>query len=118
MGASGALGACVGSSCTTGYYKVEAHCTNDANTCERAICECNVAFVKAFVAVKDNYNEQYHTLYGNFDSTDQANCPSSSSSANNQCCNNADKSSNFKWYNADKQQCCNDGSVEELGQFC
>ena len=112
--------------------KAEPYCTNDADTCERATCECDVAFAKAQLAVKNTYNEQYHHSFGNFDPTDQANCPfgpslssgsssspgSGSSSADKKCCNNADKSTNFKLYNANKQQCCSDGSLKELGQFC
>ena len=113
-------------------YSTSNGCKNDANTCERAICECDVAFAKAQLAVKNTYNEQYHHSFGNFDPTDQANCPfgpslssgsssgpgSGSSSADKKCCNNADKSTNFKLYNANKQQCCSDGSLKELGQFC
>ena len=99
--------------------KFESFCTfHDADTCERAICECDKAFFNALFAVKESYNQQYHTFYGNFDSTDQANCPSSFSSSNKNCCNNADKSTSFKFYNANKQQCCNDGSLQELGQLC
>ena len=100
------------------------YCEDDANTCERAICECDVAFAEAHLAVKNVYDEQYRHVFGHFDPTDQANCPfgssssPGSSSSDKQCCNNADKSTSFKLYNANDQKCCSDGSLKELGQFC
>ena len=106
--------------------KAKPYCTNDANTCERAICECDVAFAEALSAVTNVYNQQYSHVYGNFDAT--GNClsgfgPAGSGSAgpgsaDKQCCNNADKSTSFKLYNAKNQMCCPDGSLKELGQFC
>ena len=94
---------------------LEAKCRDQANTCKRALCECDVAFAKAHAELSNLYNYQYS---GDFDQTDPNSCPTSSGSADMQCCNNADKSTLFKLYNADKMQCCADGSLQEMGQFC
>ena len=106
--------------------KAEVYCTNDADTCERATCECDVAFAKALLAVKHVYDEKYHHYYGNFDATE--NCLSGSGpagpgsagpgSADKKCCNNADKSTSFKLYNSNNQKCCSDGSIKHFGEFC
>ena len=106
----------------------EINCTNDANTCARAICECDLAFAKAHAQVASNYKVQYSFWFGSFDSTDPDNCLSDPNNyivptmmpipADWQCCTNSDTTKSFHLYNANTQKCCTDGSLEEFGYLC
>ena len=129
--ASEQYGASRGDGCLSDYVRYSygtsngmAYCTNDANTCERAVCECNLEFAEYHARAKDIFNENYHSptegTYGNFDPTDPLHCVSvpGSNAADMQCCNNADVSRSFKWFNANKYQCCPNGFIEEHGQLC
>ena len=105
----------------------EKYCTNDANTCGRAICECDLAFAKAHAQVASAVQIQYSFWFGSFDWTDQDNCSTNNYvepftmmpiPADWQCCTNSDTTKSFFLYNANTQKCCTDGSLEEFGHFC
>ena len=101
----------------------ELNCMDIANTCERSLCECDLAFAKAHGANAHAYTNQHNNFLG-FDPNDQTNCPSGSSSTSTSdqsdlhCCNSSEKTKAFQLYNTYKQQCCTDGSLEQLGRFC
>ena len=43
-----------------GYRQGEVSCRDPANSCERALCECDAQFAKAHNAVKDVFTTEYH----------------------------------------------------------
>ena len=40
-------------------------CKDDAGSCERNLCECDLQFAKNHVAKKDVFNKDYHLFWGN-----------------------------------------------------
>jgi len=104
-----------------GYKNGDVVCKDKADTCGRALCECDAMFAKEHLAVRGVWDQQYHGFWGpngGFDHEDPDNCPSGAGSADMQCCNNSDISAPFLWYNADKYQCCPNGKTIEIGDFC
>ena len=102
------------------YFKF---CKDDANTCHRALCECDLAFAKNSAPVVSVWDEDYHAFWskrpGGWDENDyDNNCVNNPGSADMQCCTNSDKTTPYLWYNENNKQCCSDGSVKEDGASC
>jgi hypothetical protein len=84
-------------------------CKDDAGSCERNLCECDLQFAKNHVAKKDVFNKDYHLFWGNgWEPKD--NCPRGGSGVYDpQCCGSPDGP--YVLYNAASKSCC-DGLVK------
>lgn len=82
-------------------------CKNDPGTCDRALCECDLAFAKDHVGVTQVFNTDYHlfwsTLPNGWDPKD--NCPRGGSGPYDpQCCGAPDSA--YVLFNAASKKCC------------
>merc|ERR1719499_251170 len=46
-----------------GYRQGEVACRDPANSCDRALCECDAQFAKAHNAAKDVFTNEYHMFW-------------------------------------------------------
>jgi len=105
---------------TYGEQNGEKFCKNDAGTCERDLCMCDLAFAKAHVGAKDVFVKDYHlfwtTIPGGWEPKDD--CIRGGGSADMQCCQAQADDTAFILYNADNKVCCQDGSIGNIGDQC
>jgi len=66
--------------------KGEIQCTNDPNTCERALCECDNKYTSEIPAVRDVFDQKYHLFWGDWDQTNPDNCVRSPGISEPECC--------------------------------
>jgi hypothetical protein len=112
-----------GEQCIGEFYKYDystnnnnSVCNDDADTCNRALCECDRRFAIDHAAATDVWTADYHRFYSNPEFDSDAQCiPNGGGNPDPQCCNNGDYSSPFIFYNANRKQCCSDGSVASIG---
>jgi hypothetical protein len=50
-------------------------CKNEANSCERDLCECDFAFAKAHVQAIGSFSEDYHLFWTETGWYPEDNCP-------------------------------------------
>ena len=50
-----------------GYRQGEVACRDPANSCDRALCECDAQFAKAHNAAKDVFTNEYHMFWSTTD---------------------------------------------------
>lgn len=104
-------------------YKFEAlgmqvQCKNKAGTCERSLCECDNLLARTHVLAADAWDSKYHTFWGGWDFNSQCIHPKSTSGrqiVDRQCCNNDKRTSHFSLYATDRQECCSNGEVRNIG---
>jgi len=99
-----------------GEAEGEKYCKSRNNGCERALCECDLAFAKNHVKSADVFNPNYHMFYTTtgFDyETDCPRAPDSGAIHIPKCCGVADGP--FKMYNSAKYECC-EGQVQKTCQ--
>jgi len=91
-------------------------CTDEQNTCKRALCECDAKFANQHARHADSFDPTKHAFESDWDP--ESSCPASSGGGSNdpQCCSNSDKTSPFILYNALHKECCYDGQVRPIGQ--
>merc|ERR1719209_2084968 len=46
-------------------------CKDNANSCERALCECDKRFALDHMAVKDQYSDQFHSFFSSHHGMDE-----------------------------------------------
>lgn len=78
--------------------------------CRRKICECDKMLAKQYLQVKDQYDENLHKFYGDFDA--EATCIRKSG-GQPQCCGISTSYSVI--YNAINAECCPSGEVVPIG---
>jgi len=104
-----------------GISNNEVRCKNKANSCDRALCECDAMLARKHVGVKDVFTEDHHYWWApnGWDPKNDHDslCPRGGG-GDPQCCTNQDKTSPFIIYNADNKKCCEDGRAVGLGDFC
>ena len=99
-------------------------CRNNANTCERAVCECDAQFAREHLAATDVFSDEYHMFWSTNDggemwdpANDATQCvPSGTKPVKPECCNSSNNDQAFVIYNALVKDCCADGSVAPTGQ--
>lgn len=109
-----------------GYKNGNPVCKDDADTCGRALCECDAKFAREHVAKKDVFDNKYHMFWSTNNggemwdpATNPQNCPRGGGGAYDpQCCTNDAKTSPFLLYNAESKHCCADGSVKSQNETC
>lgn len=95
-------------------------CQDDANTCERALCECDAQFARDHAKAEEVFDLKYHSFYasengGSWVARDE--CPQSGGAPHDpQCCTNSDSTKPFQIYNAHQKECCANGSISPKGQ--
>jgi len=98
-------------------------CRDDANTCERALCECDAQFARDHAKAEEVFDFRYHSYYasengGSWIARDE--CPKSGGvrtlTQNPQCCTNSANTKPFQIYNANLKDCCANGSISPIGQ--
>jgi len=103
-----------------GPNKGEVKCNNNPKKdelqgCKRKLCECDAMFAKLHVASKDVFDNKYHMFWGQDGWDANEACPRSGNAlVTPKCCGNPSKPS--KLYNAEKKQCCKDGSIVAKGE--
>jgi len=85
----------------------EKFCRNAEDTCDRALCECDLQFAKNHVGAKDVFNEDYHmfwsTLPGGWEPKD--NClPSGNGPYIPKCCGSPGNP--YVLFNSATKKCC------------
>ncbi|CBY41895.1 unnamed protein product [Oikopleura dioica] len=89
-------------------------CGDEAGTCARAICECDLRFAKNHAEKKESYNEEIHSFYSPSNFDDRVYCPANRGKSNRvadrQCCGGNTKP--FLLYDANVKSCC-DGVVQD-----
>lgn len=88
-------------------------CKNQPDTCERALCECDLQFAKHHVETKDSYSDEYHMFWSTsgWDPEDPSMCyPQGTPPYIPKCC--GVPGSPFVLFNAANKKCCN-GEVKK-----
>jgi len=109
-----------------GYTNGEPVCKNRANTCERALCECDAKFAREHVAQTGVFDEKYHMFWSTNNggamwdpANDNSACPRGGSGPHQpECCAPADGTGPAVLYNAATKACCNDGRVVTDASQC
>jgi len=96
----------------------EKFCKNDAGTCDRDLCECDLAFAKAHVGAKSAFVADYHLFWTTTGWEPKEDCLRGSGSADMKCCQAQADDTAFILYNADNKVCCRDGTIGNLGDQC
>ena len=88
-------------------------CTDDVNSCERDLCECDRAFSIDHADKSQFYDQSYHRFFGGFDAnTCGENRPQGGAGVSDpQCCKAESGSGHYVLYNAAKKACCSDGRI-------
>lgn len=97
----------------------EAVCTNEANTCERAICECDAKFAREHAGKTGVFDVKYHQFYSTTNggamwdpANDDAACKHGGGGVHDpQCCTSDDGTGPALLYNAAIKACCSDGRI-------
>jgi len=95
-------------------------CKNKAGTCERALCECDNLLARSHTIAAEQWDIQYHTFYGGWTYTEEA-CNHRPKSATQTktlqkgCCNNAKKTTHYSLFSTNRQECCSNGEVANIG---
>jgi len=85
-------------------------CKDSANTCDRALCECDLQFAKNHVGQKDVFNADYHLFWTTTGFNPDDSCMTGGNGAYDpQCCGLPDGPMSL--FNANRKQCC-DGVVK------
>jgi hypothetical protein len=100
-----------------GYQNNEVKCRDGANTCDRALCECDAKFAKEHSGAKDVFTNQYHMFWSTTDGynmwdpeNDPAACPRNGGGVYEpKCCGGGAKP--YVLYNAARKYCCDSGRV-------
>lgn len=90
----------------------EKFCRDSVNSCDRALCECDLAFAKAHVSEAHVFNIDYHMFWSTLPNgwEPEDNCPRSGPGPYEpKCCGKPGNP--FVLYNAAQKQCC-DGEVK------
>jgi len=96
-------------------------CRDQADTCGRALCECDHLLARKHVAKKDVFDSRYHMFWSTNEGGEMWNpvedphyyCPSNGGGPYTpECCQNEAKTSPFVIYNAETKKCCPDGTVK------
>lgn len=86
------------------------YCKDEANTCERALCECDIQFAKTSGAIGNTWSKDNWAQKG-FDSST---CEKQQGgNFDGQCC--FDDNYLAQWYNANKMCCQSDGAILPIG---
>jgi len=96
----------------------EKFCKDDAGTCDRDLCMCDLAFAKAHVGAKGVFVTDYHLFWTTTAWDPEDNCIRGSGSADMQCCQAHAQDTALILYNADNKVCCQDGTIGNLGDQC
>merc|ERR1712113_509984 len=90
-------------------------CRNKENSCDRALCECDRQFAIVHNAAKQVYTNDYHSFWSELGWDPEGQCQKGGNGkgGNPQCCGGGTTA--YTLYNADKKDCCNDGSVAPAG---
>ena len=99
------------------FYTLFKFCSDDANTCKRSLCECDLAFAKWSGSAAKFYDEGYQWP-ANWAPEAQCSSGEGSGAVSMSCCSNEDFTKPFKWFNANKGKCCLDGSVKFVADSC
>ena len=94
-------------------------CSNEAGSCARNVCECDLAFAKNHGPKQHVYNQDYHyflsTRPGGWEPKED--CPKSGGDPSDpKCCGGS--TAPFVIYNAKKNRCCADASILHIGAQC
>jgi hypothetical protein len=91
-------------------------CDDNVGSCERAICECDLAFAKAGgeVAAEWDFNLWYFGEYEFFDPETQCFPANGNGNFQGECCENPD-SGHYIFFNANTHCCDLDGSIQTNG---
>ena len=100
-----------------GINNGEVKCRDRANTCDRALCECDAKFAREHNGAKGVYTDKYHMFWSTSEGydmwdpeNDPAACPRDGSGPYEpECCGGGDGP--FVLYNAARKACCADGRV-------
>ena len=90
-------------------------CKNAENTCDRALCECDLAFAKAHVSKIEHFNTDNHQFWSTQGWVPENKCQRGSGPYQPECC--GVPTGPYVLYNALNQQCCA-GTVEKIGERC
>jgi len=93
--------------------KNEIQCTNEPNTCERALCECDNKYTSEIPAARDVFDDKYHMFWGNWDYTDADNCVRTPGISEPECCGADDGP--MVLFNSLNKECCLDKTVKPIG---
>jgi len=103
-------------------------CRDDANTCGRALCECDHLLARKHNAAKHVFDKEKHYFWATpkpngdygWDPKNKHDelCPRMGGSGAPQCCSNAERTVPFFLFNGAANQCCADGSVKPFGEQC
>lgn len=91
--------------------KGDISCKDDALTCKRAICECDLLFAQAHADVADQYNQDFH-MYSSmigWDPEEQCYLPGSTSVP--KCCG-PEEGPKLLYNSASDKKCCADGTIQ------
>ena len=114
---------CIGESAHYRYgekYGVGRFCDDNAGSCSRDLCECDLAFAKAHMMHTVHFNRDKHFFWSTTGWDPLSNCSSAGpgSPADVQCCQAKARDTAWSLYNADDKVCCRDGSIGNLGDQC
>lgn len=91
-------------------------CNDSADSCGRALCECDKKFAQEHVGAIDVYTDDYHRFYSSPEFDSDAMCiPNGGGVTDPQCCNNSANDGPYVLYNAVNKECCADGSTAAIG---
>jgi len=93
--------------------KNEIQCTDEPNTCERALCECDNKYTSEIPAARDVFDDKYHMFWGNWDYTDADNCVRTPGISEPECCGADDGP--MVLFNSLNKECCLDKTVKPIG---
>lgn len=93
----------------------EVVCTDDAGTCKRNLCECDLDYAKKIPGVINVFDNNYHLFWSTNGWKPETDCKRTPGTSQPECCQVNDGP--FKIFNTLKQECCQDGSIKRIG-FC
>ena len=93
------------------------YCKDKLDSCDRDLCECDLAFAKAHSLHYAEFRAEFHRFWGDFDNEKEC-IKSGSGNPEMRCCQANDGSTAFKWYNNDIKQCCPNGEVKSPSESC
>ena len=93
-------------------------CKDAPNTCDRALCECDLAFAKAHVSKIEHFNTDYHQFWSTLPErwVPEDKCQRGSGPYEPECC--GVPTGPYVLFNGLNQQCCADGTVGKIGDQC
>merc|ERR1712228_499462 len=94
-------------------------CRNRLDTCERSLCECDKMLAQSHSSTADGYDQKYHLFWGDWHPEESCAHTRALNTERVQvraCCNGRKNGQAFALYNVNRQECCLNGEIANVGE--